>query len=121
MEPYDLFFQVGMVGAFMVWALVVLKHFRDFLVSRNEQFQLERNQRDQEWRNWLANRDAVFMEFLRDERGHRADHMQVGMTELNKVTSAVRDLATVMGQHDSAAKDRYDKIMKRLERVKLNA
>lgn len=116
---YDLWFQVGMVGAFMAFTLALLKAVRGFIEKRNEQYTDERKERDVEWRTWLANRDAVFMDFLAAERSHRSDSMDVGMEELNKVTAAVRDLATAMAEHDNHAGERHTEILLRLSRIPL--
>jgi hypothetical protein len=126
MDPWDLVFQAGMVGAFIYYALRRDRHEAD-----------ERKERDKQWQGFLEKQGATFVEALQNQdkditealqldRTQRKEGMEMGTGYVNQLADAVTkmaadlsgaigDLANSLGRHEGLAEIRHGRTLRAIQ------
>lgn len=135
----DIWFQAGMVGAFMVFSIALItifirhigaknKSIAESEIEREKSGREEREQRDRDWREFLMSRDQSFIGAIKERDEHwrqlaevevqrRSETMTMAMDHLDALTQDIRNLTTTMANHDLNAQVRSDRIMVAIEAI----
>jgi urease accessory protein UreF len=116
-EEFNLLFQVGMVGAFIYYAL-----------RRDRREAAERSKRDNDWQRFitaltetfkqaLADRDEAMTEALRLDREQRREGMDAGTGFVSQLAASIEKLTNALLEHENEAQKRHFRTMEAIKRT----
>jgi hypothetical protein len=115
----NIWFQVGMVGAFIAFAITILR------IQVKERADLmtvhlaERESNDVRWKEFVRERDAEFNQTLEAMRQQRLEAMTHAYGMMEKLITSVGELSRAMANHDVNAQKRQSEVMAALIRIEL--
>lgn len=110
MTVEQILFQAGMVGAFIVYAIL-----QGRLNTR------EREHRDEQWRDFIQTQNANMLGFLDRERDQRREIMGTAYKQfsenMDRLAEGMGELTKAMGDHDANAQVRHDRIANAIKKI----
>lgn len=110
MDVNQILFNSGMVGAFIVFAIVM----RRFEAA-------ERKERDQQWRDFMTEQQSRLVGFLNLEREQRKEIMGTAYRDFSKnmdrLAEGMGSLTKAIGEHEIDAQLRTQKILDAVDTI----
>lgn len=106
MDINQILFNSGMVGAFIVFAVVM---------ARIESS--ERSKRDQQWREFMQTQNGNTTDYLDRERDQRKEVMSNFSANMDRVAEGMGELTKATGMHDDHANTRHKLILDAIEKI----
>lgn len=115
MSVEQIFFQAGMVGAFCIFTILMTRLNSNERKTRDEQNGSERKTRDEQWRQFIAEQNAMMVSFLDRERDQRKEIMTNAYRDfggnMDRIATGLGELTKAMAMHDANAQTRHEKIL----------